>query len=238
MTKFGVIKRTQLVAFSNIRRGGLFAINLREGDELHGVRLTDGTKEIIAGTRKGMSIRFHEEDVRLMGRTATGVKGVTLQKDDEVVGMDIIEEDQHVLIVTEKGFGKRTPVEDYRVQTRGGKGIKTCNITEKNGDLVSLKVVADDHDLMIITNSGVIIRMHVNEISITSRNTQGVKLIRVAEEENEKVSTVARVNIDEDDEVLADEETVEGEAPSDSDAEEADLTEEIEETEEDGDVNQ
>ncbi|MDQ0257555.1 DNA gyrase subunit A [Evansella vedderi] len=231
MTKDGVAKRTQLVAFSNIRKGGLFAINLREGDELHGVRLTDGSKEIIAGTRKGMSIRFHETDVRLMGRTATGVKGVTLQEDDQVVGMDIIEENQQVLIVTEKGFGKRTPVEDYRIQTRGGKGIKTCNITDKNGDLVSLKVVSDDHDLMIITNSGVIIRMHVNEISVTGRNTQGVRLIRVAEEE--KVSTVARVNIDEDDEVMDDMENTEEESSEEAvDNEETNNVEEVEGEEE------
>ncbi|WP_078593319.1 DNA gyrase subunit A [Evansella clarkii] len=197
MTKYGITKRTSLQAFANIRRGGLFAINIREGDALHGVRLTDGDREMIAGTKKGMSIRFHESDVRLMGRTATGVKGISLQEDDEVVGMDIIETDQDVLIVTDKGFGKRTPVEDYRVQTRGGKGIKTCNITDKNGDLVSLQVVANDHDLMIITTNGVIIRMHVDEISTTGRITQGVRLIRVGEEEH--VSTVARVNIlDED----------------------------------------
>ncbi|ADU28299.1 DNA gyrase subunit A [Evansella cellulosilytica] len=204
MTKDGIAKRTALKVFSNIRRGGLFAINLREGDALHGVRLTDGTKEIIAGTRKGMSIRFHENDVRLMGRTATGVKGVTLQENDQVVGMDTIEEDQAVLIVTEKGFGKRTPVSEYRIQTRGGKGIKTCNITDKNGPLISLKVVSDDHDLMIITNSGVIIRMHVEEISTTGRNTQGVRLIRVGDEEH--VSTVARVNIDDDEEIIDEQE--------------------------------
>ncbi|UTR12393.1 DNA gyrase subunit A [Evansella sp. LMS18] len=198
MTKFGITKRTSLQAFANIRRGGLFAINIREGDALHGVRLTDGDRDMIAGTKKGMSIRFHESDVRLMGRTATGVKGISLQENDEVVGMDIIEPDQDVLIVTDKGFGKRTPVEDYRVQTRGGKGIKTCNITDKNGDLVSLQVVANDHDLMIITTNGVIIRMHVDEISTTGRITQGVRLIRVGEDEH--VSTVARVNIlDEDD---------------------------------------
>ncbi|MBU9710604.1 DNA gyrase subunit A [Evansella tamaricis] len=208
MTKYGVVKRSILQAFGNIRRGGLFAINLREGDELHGVRLTDGKKEIIVGTKKGMSIRFNETDVRIMGRTAAGVKGVTLQVEDQVVGMDIIEKDQDVLIVTDKGFGKRTPVEDYRIQTRGGKGIKTCNITDKNGDLVSLKVVSEEHDLMIITTSGVIIRMHVQEISQTGRNTQGVRLIRVAEDEH--VSTVARVNIDDDDEILEVEEDNEG----------------------------
>ncbi|WP_096438051.1 DNA gyrase subunit A [Alteribacter populi] len=196
MTKHGVTKRSALSSFANIRRVGLFAINLREEDELHGVRLTDGNQEMIAGTKKGMSIRFHENDVRLMGRTATGVKGVALQNNDEVVGMDIIEENQDVLIVTENGFGKRTTIDEYRIQSRGGKGIKTCNITDKNGELVSLKVVSDDDDLMIITNSGVVIRMHVNEISQTSRNTQGVRLIRVAEQEH--VSTVARVNIEDE----------------------------------------
>ncbi|WP_280771277.1 DNA gyrase subunit A [Salipaludibacillus daqingensis] len=204
MTKYGVSKRTELKAFAKIRRGGLFAIKLREDDELHGVRLTDGSKELIAGTRKGMSIRFHENDVRKMGRTAAGVKGINLKKDDEVVGMDIIEADHDILIVTEKGFGKRTPIEEYRQQTRGGKGIKTCNITNKNGDLVSLKVVANDHDLMVITTNGVIIRMHVGEISQTGRSTQGVRLIRVAEEEF--VSTVARVNVDQLDEEEAESE--------------------------------
>ncbi|SDZ65016.1 DNA gyrase subunit A [Evansella caseinilytica] len=203
MTNEGVVKRTNLQAFANIRRGGLFAINLRENDELHAVRLTDGNKEIIAGTRKGMSIRFHETDVRFMGRTATGVKGVALQEDDQVVGMDIIEEGHDVLIVTEKGFGKRTPIDEYRVQSRGGKGIKTCNITEKNGNLISLKVVSDDNDIMVITTSGVIIRMHVSEISQTGRITQGVRLIRVGEDEH--VSTVARVNIaDEEDDLIED----------------------------------
>ncbi|NJP38842.1 DNA gyrase subunit A [Alkalicoccus luteus] len=227
MTKFGVAKRTQLKAFKNIRRGGLFAIKLREGDELHGVRLTNGDQELITGTRQGMSIRFHEKDVRSMGRTAAGVKGIQLGKDDEVVGMDILYPDQDVLIVTESGFGKRTPIEEYREQSRGGKGIKTCNITDKNGSVVSLKVVAEDHDLMVITTNGVVIRMHVAEISQTGRNTQGVRLIRVSD--GEYVSTVARVNISEDEETLEieegehapeeTEETPEAEAP-DSSAEE------------------
>ncbi|WP_026691802.1 DNA gyrase subunit A [Alteribacter aurantiacus] len=219
MTKHGVTKRSVLSAFSNIRKVGLFAINLREEDELHGVRLTDGDQEMIAGTKKGMSIRFHETDCRVMGRTAAGVKGVTLQEDDEVVGMDIIQPDQDVLIVTEKGFGKRTTIDEYRVQSRGGKGIKTCNITDKNGDLISLKVVSDDDDLMIITNSGVIIRMHVNEISQTSRNTQGVRLIRVGDDQH--VSTVALVNI-EDDEELDETLEVEGETIEEVEESEAD----------------
>ncbi|MCL7747462.1 DNA gyrase subunit A [Halalkalibacter alkaliphilus] len=197
LTKYGVAKRTELSSFANIRKGGLFAINLREDDELHGVRLTDGEQELIIGTKQGMSIRFPENDVRLMGRTAAGVKGISLSEDDHVVGMDIIEEGHEVLIVTEKGYGKRTPIEEYRIQNRGGKGIKTCNITERNGTLVSLKVVSSEHDIMIITASGVIIRMNVDGISTTGRNTQGVTLIRV--NEGEEVATVARVDIDDED---------------------------------------
>ncbi|OLS38609.1 DNA gyrase subunit A [Alkalihalophilus pseudofirmus] len=196
LTKHGIAKRTQLSSFANIRRGGLFAITLRGDDELHGVRLTDGGQEVIIGTKHGMAIRFHETDVRLMGRTAGGVKGISLSDDDHVVGMDILEENHQVLIVTENGYGKRTPIEEYRVQNRGGKGIKTCNITEKNGSLVSLKVVSDEHDIMIITASGIIIRMHVEGISTTGRNTQGVTLIRV--NEKEEVATVARVDIEDE----------------------------------------
>ncbi|WP_147802517.1 DNA gyrase subunit A [Alkalicoccus halolimnae] len=223
MTKYGISKRTELKAFSKIRRGGLFAIQLREGDELHGVRLTNGDQEIITGTKKGMSIRFKEQDVRQMGRTAAGVKGIQLGKDDEVVGMDILYPDQDVLIVTEEGFGKRTPLTEYREQSRGGKGIKTCNITEKNGEVVSLKVVSEDHDLMVITTNGVLIRMHVAEISQTGRNTQGVRLIRVGD--GEHVSTVARVNITDDD--VEDVEESESELPEGAEA----STEEVEDTE-------
>lgn len=202
MTKHGITKRTELASFANIRKGGLFAINLRDDDELHGVRLTDGNKEIIIGTKKGMSIRFHEEDVRLMGRTAGGVRGISLPKDDQVVGMDIIEKGYDVLIVTEKGYGKKTPEEDYRIQNRGGKGIRTCNITEKNGHVVSLRVVSDENEIMIITESGVIIRLCVQDISRTGRNTQGVRLIRVGDSQG--VATVAKV--DHDDEASEDEE--------------------------------
>ncbi|WP_209125230.1 DNA gyrase subunit A [Alkalihalobacillus sp. BA299] len=197
MTKEGICKRSPLTYFANIRRGGLFAINLRDEDELLGVRLTDGNQEIIIGTKSGLAIRFHEDDVRLMGRTATGVKGITLSEDDRVVGMDIIEADHDVLIVTENGFGKRTTIDDYRIQHRGGKGIKTCNITDKNGPVVSLTVVSNDHDLMIITTAGIIIRLHVSEISQMGRNTQGVTLIRVGDEG--EVATVARVDINDED---------------------------------------
>lgn len=230
LTKHGISKRTALSSFANIRKGGLFAINLRDDDELHGVRLTDGNREIIIGTKQGLAIRFHEDDVRLMGRTATGVKGITLSNDDLVVGMDIIEEGHDILIVTEKGYGKRTPIEDYRVQHRGGKGIKTCNITDKNGPLVSLTVVSNDHDLMIITASGVIIRLHVNEISTMSRNTQGVTLIRV--NDGEEVSTVARVDIDDEEVTEADVDTMEESDEEYVRKEETEIVDEEESTEE------
>ncbi|TCP22146.1 DNA gyrase subunit A [Scopulibacillus darangshiensis] len=196
MTRKGITKRSSLSAFSHIRKGGLFAINVKEEDELMSVRLTDGNDEVIVGTKKGLSVRFKETDVRAMGRTATGVKGITLSQDDEVVGMGIIEEDEEVLIVTEKGYGKRTPIDEYRIQTRGGKGIKTCNITEKNGDMIALRTVKENEDLMIITTSGVIIRTAVSGISRLGRNTMGVKLIRI--DEGDGVATVARILNDED----------------------------------------
>ncbi|WP_282155262.1 DNA gyrase subunit A [Cytobacillus gottheilii] len=197
-TKQGISKRSPLSSFAHIRNNGLIALNLREDDELISVKLTDGTKEIIIGTSNGMLIRFPEEDVRSMGRTATGVKGITLGKDDAVVGMEVLEEDTEILIVTKKGYGKRTPAEDYRVQGRGGKGIKTCNITEKNGSLVSMKAVTGEEDLMLITTGGVLIRMAVGDISTMGRNTQGVRLIRLDENVDESVSTVAKVEKDEE----------------------------------------
>ncbi|BCJ87465.1 DNA gyrase subunit A [Effusibacillus dendaii] len=197
-TRHGVVKKTSLAEFANIRKGGLIALNIREDDELIGVRLTDGNRQIIMGTRNGMSIRFNENDVRAMGRTATGVKGITLGKDDVVIDMDIIVPGWDILAVTSRGYGKRTVETDYRLQSRGGKGIKTLNVTEKNGHVVGLKVVSPEEDLMIITNSGVVIRLRINEISELGRYTQGVKLISV--KEDEEVSTVARVlsSIDEE----------------------------------------
>jgi DNA gyrase subunit A len=205
-TKEGVSKRSPLSSFAHIRNNGLIALNLREEDELISVKLTDGTKEIIIGTKNGMLIRFPETDVRSMGRTATGVKGITLGNDDEVVGMEVLEENTEILIVTKNGYGKRTAAEEYRVQSRGGKGIKTCNITEKNGSLVSMRVVTGEEDLMLITTGGVLIRLGVNEISSMGRNTQGVRLIRLDESENEFVATVAKVEREEE---KSDEESIE-----------------------------
>ncbi|MBS4212387.1 MULTISPECIES: DNA gyrase subunit A [Neobacillus] len=196
-TKEGVSKRSPLSSFAHIRNNGLIAISLREGDELISARMTDGSKHIIIGTKKGMLIRFPETDVRSMGRTATGVKGITLDNDDEVVGMEVLEEDNEVLIVTKNGYGKRTAASEYRIQGRGGKGIKTCHITDKNGDLVSMRAVTGEEDLMLITTGGVLIRIDVAGISKMGRNTQGVKLISLGDEENEYVATVAKVEKEE-----------------------------------------
>ncbi|QHS23839.1 DNA gyrase subunit A [Virgibacillus sp. MSP4-1] len=199
-TEQGISKRTTLSQFANIRRGGLRAINLREDDELISVRLTDGNKQIMIGTRQGYLIRFDEQDVRSMGRTAAGVKGITLRdEEDKVVSMEILDETTQVLTVTNKGFGKRTKADEYRTTNRGGKGILTCHLTEKNGHVVAVKAVTGDEDLILITESGMLIRMPVESISETGRNTQGVKLIRL--EEGEEVSTVARIaQEDEEDE--------------------------------------
>lgn len=199
-TQQGVVKKTSLSEFENIRRNGLFAINLRDGDELVAVHLTDGNQEIIMGTSQGMSIRFPEHDVRQMGRSATGVKGITLAEEDQIIDMDIVTKDRDVLIVTKKGYGKRTPVEEYRVQSRGGKGIKTMGITPRKGEVIGHKIVSPAEDLMIVTQSGVVIRLNIEDISSMGRYAQGVKLIKVAGDE--EVATVARVQrTDEEDEI-------------------------------------
>ncbi|MBT2764524.1 DNA gyrase subunit A [Paenibacillus sp. ISL-20] len=205
-TRQGVVKKTPLEDYVNIRKGGLIAINLREDDSLIEVKLTDGQQEIIMGTAQGMSIRFKESDVRSMGRSATGVKGITLDDHDEVIGMDVVDQELDILIVTTKGYGKRTPASDYRSQTRGGKGIKTINITEKNGPVVALKVVKSEEDLMIITSSGTIIRTSMEGISTMGRYAQGVKLINIREDDS--VGTVCRA--DKSDEPEAGEEEEEG----------------------------
>lgn len=209
-TKKGISKRTTLSSFENIRTSGLIAVGLKEDDELISVRMTDGTKDVIIGTKQGMLIRFAEADVRAMGRTATGVKGITLGEDDEVIGMEISEEQEDILIVTRNGYGKRTPTSEYRLQSRGGKGLKTCNITEKNGTVVALKSVTFDDDIMVITVNGVLIRMSSQDISQMGRNTQGVKVIRL--DEHEYVSTVAKVQpeeIEEGEEVVEEIEEIE-----------------------------
>lgn len=191
VTRNGTVKRTETIEFTNIRQSGLRAINLNDGDELIKVLLTDGNKNIIIGTHFGYSVSFNENDVRTMGRTATGVRGARLREDDFIVGMDILEEDTTVLVITEKGYGKRTNIDEYAIKGRGGKGIKTANITEKNGKLVGLRTVKDDDDIMIITDTGVMIRFHAKDVSQTGRATLGVRLMRL--DDDSKVSTMAVV---------------------------------------------
>ncbi|CAM3632016.1 DNA gyrase subunit A [Marinicrinis lubricantis] len=206
-TKHGIVKKTPLQDFVNIRKGGLIAVNLRDDDELVGVKLTDGNKQIIMGTSHGLSIRFPEDDVRTMGRSATGVKGITLVDDDIVIDMDVVDEQDDVLIITNKGYGKRTPMSEYRIQSRGGKGIKTINVTEKNGYVAGLKVVKDDEDLMVITTSGTLIRTSMDGISTMGRYAQGVRIINIREEDG--VATVARVKKHVEDELVDEEFTEE-----------------------------
>jgi len=194
-TKQGIVKRSPVSSFANIRNNGLIAINLKDGDELISVRLTDGSKDIIMGTKKGMLIMFRETDVRAMGRNATGVKGISLDEDDEVIGLDILEEEQEVLVVTEKGYGKRTPKEKYRLQNRGGKGLKTCKITPEKGLLVAMRAVTEEDDVMIITDNGILIRTAVSDISQMGRIATGVKLIRL--DENSLVAAVCKVDKEE-----------------------------------------
>ena len=189
ITKNGIIKRTKLDSFDNIRKNGIIAINLREDDELIGVRKTNGNKEIIVVTKKGMSIRFDENDVREMGRNAMGVKAIDLKQEDQVVAMDLVEEDKKLLVISEYGFGKRTSLEEYKTQKRGGKGLITYNIKEKTGDIVSAKVVDEKDEIMMISFTGTIIRLIAKDISIMGRSTQGVTLMKM---KDERVVAVAK----------------------------------------------
>ncbi len=195
-TKQGISKRTQISRYANIRRGGLIAVGLREDDELISVRMTDGTKDIMIATKHGYLIRFHEDEVRPMGRTAAGVKGISLREGDEVVSMEILDEGLQVLHVTEKGVGKRTPEKEYRETRRGGKGIFTARLNESTGHVVAVKAVTGEEDIMVITVDGILIRIPVKDISETGRNTQGVQLIRIQNEE--EVATVAKIDPEED----------------------------------------
>ncbi len=197
MTRGGLVKKTELKEYETSRNTGITAITLLDNDELIGVKLTRGTTELIAATKNGLSIRFPESNVRSMGRGTQGVKGITLNPDDVVIGMDILEEGADLLVISEKGYGKRTPVEEYRVQTRGGKGILTSKVTSKTGHVVGMKVVKDDDEIMIINMSGIIIRLNVNEVSEMGRSTQGVKLMRVPQ--NESIVSIAKISsIDEE----------------------------------------
>jgi len=191
-TRKGIVKKTELMEFDTTRKGGLIAITLDDDDDLIGVKLTDGTRYVILGTSAGMAISFAEGDVRSMGRNARGVRGIRLKTTDVVVGMDNLKRDAEVLTVTEEGFGKRTATSEYRSQTRGGKGLINMKVTDKTGSVVGLKVVRPGQELMLITTEGIVIRTNVDEVSVISRNTQGVKLMRT--DLNDKVASLAAMD--------------------------------------------
>jgi DNA gyrase subunit A len=195
-TKKGVVKKTSLEAYSRPRQNGVNAITIREDDQVIQVRLTDGNSEVLLANRNGRAIRFNEQKVREMGRTATGVRGMTLDDDieDEIVGMICIKpsDNENVLVVSQQGYGKRSELDDYRITNRGGKGVKTINITEKTGKLVTLKNVTDDNDLMIINKSGITLRMKVADMRVMGRATQGVRLINL-EKRNDEIASVCKV---------------------------------------------
>ncbi|MCL6100798.1 MAG: DNA gyrase subunit A [Bacteroidetes bacterium] len=190
-TEKGTVKKTVLSAYSNIRRGGINAISLTAGDRLIEAKLSEGKNEIIIGTRNGMAVRFNEKDVRNMGRTATGVRGIRLGKGDVVIGMIVVRNATTLMVVTEKGFGKRSEIEDYRLSRRGGKGVITVKTSDRNGKLIAMKEVNDGDELVIITTQGMVIRQSVSELRVMGRNTQGVRLIRL--NENDDIADIARV---------------------------------------------
>jgi len=202
-TRHGVVKRTSVTEFANIRQNGLKALNLKDEDELINVFLTDGAADVIIGTKFGYSVRFNETAVRSMSRIATGVRGVNLRDGDQVVGAGVIAEGDEVLVITEKGYGKRTLASEYPTKGRGGKGIKTANITDKNGPLAGLMTVTGEEDLMIITNTGVIIRTSVANISQTGRSTMGVKVMRL--DQNAQIVTFTSVEADDKEDVAEEE---------------------------------
>ncbi|WP_319266670.1 DNA gyrase subunit A [uncultured Draconibacterium sp.] len=205
-TKKGIIKKTTLEAYSRPRQNGVNAITIKEGDQLLEARLTNGNSEVMLAVRSGKAIRFNESIVRAIGRTASGVRGITLgHENDEVIGMVcVMDENEDILVVAEKGYGKRSKIDDYRVTNRGGKGVKTMNVTEKTGELVAIKSVSDDNDLMIITQKGITIRLAVNTISVLGRATQGVRVINLREED--RIASVARIAVESE----AEEEETEG----------------------------
>jgi len=217
-TKKGTIKKTSLEAYSRPRANGINAININEGDQLIEAALTDGSSEIVMALRSGRAIRFNESTVRPMGRTATGVRGITLAHDkDEVVGMISVNNPEvTVLVVSEKGYGKRTDIEDYRVTNRGGKGVKTINVTDKTGELVAIKGVTDEEDLMIINKSGIVIRIGVQDLRVMGRATQGVRLINL--KDNDEIASITKVEREEDEEIeLAEGEQIDGESTKEAD---------------------
>ena len=214
-TKNGMVKKTPMREYSNMRKTGLQAILLREGDELIEVKVTDNTEDIFLATKFGMSIRFKETDARITGRVSYGVIGMKLDEGDEVVGMQMASQGEYMLVVSEKGYGKRTRISEFKLQLRGGKGLLCYNVTEKTGNLIGMKLLDDGRDIMLITNEGILIRMGVDDISIIGRNTSGVKLMSIDADSDVRVASIAKVREssrqDEEDENVADPESMENE---------------------------
>ena len=214
-TKGGMVKKTRMCEYSNMRKTGLQAILLREGDELIEVKVTDNTEDIFLATKFGMSIRFKETDARITGRVSYGVIGMKLDEGDEVIGMQMASQGECMLVASEKGYGKRTRISEFKLQLRGGKGLLCYNVTEKTGNLIGMKLLDDGRDIMLITNEGILIRMGVDDISIIGRNTSGVKLMSIDADSDVHVASIAKVREssrqDEEDENVADPESMENE---------------------------
>ena len=214
-TKGGMVKKTRMCEYSNMRKTGLQAILLREGDELIEVKVTDNTEDIFLATKFGMSIRFKETDARITGRVSYGVIGMKLDEGDEVIGMQMASQGEYMLVASEKGYGKRTRISEFKLQLRGGKGLLCYNVTEKTGNLIGMKLLDDGRDIMLITNEGILIRMGVDDISIIGRNTSGVKLMSIEADSDVRVASIAKVREssrqDEEDENVADPESMENE---------------------------
>ena len=197
-TKSGMVKKTPVREYSNVRKVGLQAIVLKENDELIEVKTTDNDRDIFMVTRNGQCIRFHERDVRVTGRVSMGVIGMKLDEGDEVIGMQVDSQGETLLVVSENGIGKRTEISEFPVQNRAGKGVRCYKIVEKTGGLVGAKLVHEDHDIMMITNEGIVIRISVSDISVIGRNTSGVKLMDIDAASNIRVASIAKVRDDEE----------------------------------------
>ena len=199
-TKEGIVKRTSLKEFALIRQTGKYAITMKENDELLDVKLTDGNTLICISADNGKMVKFNEQDVRVMGRTAAGVRGISLEENERAVGLNTSLEGKYILSITEHGYGKKTPLEEYRLTQRGAKGVTTINMTDKTGKLVTTRAVDGDEDVMVVTKAGIIIRTSLNEVNVVGRNTQGVKIIRI--NDKEAVASIAVVKAEEVEENL------------------------------------
>ena len=226
-TRNGMVKKTSLKEYENVRKNGLQAIVLRENDELIEVKKTDNTEDIFLVTKKGMCIRFHETDVRVTGRVSMGVIGMKFEEDDEVIGMQMSSQGECLLVASEYGYGKRTPIEEFNCQNRGGKGVRCYKIIDKTGELIGAKLVDSTREIMLITNEGIIIKMAVNDISIIGRNTSGVKLMSIDPDSGIAVASIAKVreseNSQDEDELTDDvdgDENMESEEVGEEDSEE------------------